>query len=130
MNRQAKFIHPHDTPISSGLRFAVELIAWISGPWLASYWGALSAVIVLAVLVGLPSIFSTLGDKNTIIVATPGPVRVAIEISQYAVALCVPWIIWPAPAAIGCSMLVLASIGFGWPRLWWLIQGADTTLHS
>ena len=68
--------HPYDTPLSGGLRFAVELIAWVAGPWAAAHVALWLAVPAAAVLVGLPSVFSTRGDKRQVIVATPGPVRV------------------------------------------------------
>ena len=29
---KSHFPHPHDTPVSAGLRFISELIAWIAGP--------------------------------------------------------------------------------------------------
>lgn len=118
------FDHPYDEPISSGLRFLVELIAWVAGPWalsLVSGWLVLPAV---AVLVGLPAVFSTPHDKRQVVVATPGPIRVGIELSLYAVALVAPWFVW-SPAVSGvAAAIVVASVVTGIPRTMWLLRGA------
>jgi hypothetical protein len=63
-----------------------ELIAWIAGPWavpLLSNWLFLPSLVLLF---GLPAVFSTQNDKRQIIVSTPGPVRVGIEVLLYSVA--------------------------------------------
>ena len=121
------FKHPFDTPVSSGFRFLTELIAWVAGPWAASAVSAWLIVPVLVVLVGLPSIFSTPGDKKQIVVATPGPVRLLIEGLQYAVAAVAPWLVWPAWAAVICSMVVIVAIALGLSRMAWLVRGAPAS---
>lgn len=117
--------HPIDTPLSSGLRFVMELIAWVAGPWavwvLVSPW---AMPVALVVLVGLPAVFSTPGDKNTIIVATPGPVRILIELFLHAVALIAPLLVWPPYVGVIAILLVLGSLVVGIPRLIWLARGA------
>jgi hypothetical protein len=82
------------------------------------------AVPAIIVLVGLPSVFSTKGDKKQIVVATPGPIRILIELFLYAVALGVPWIVWPIPVAEITSIIVVAALIMGVPRLAWLMRGA------
>ena len=119
---------PHDTPLSAGLRFVVELITWIAGPWAAaevtgSAWAAVPALVVL---MGLPSIFSTPGDKHTIIVATPGPARLAIEVFLWVVALVSAWVVWPTWAAVVVTLLVVGAAIAGWPRSQWLLDGAPS----
>ncbi len=116
--------HPHDTPVSAGLRFGSELIAWIAGPWLAYSLSGWTLLPTLLLLVALPGVFSTPGDKNKIVVATPGPVRILIELSLYAVAAIAPWLVWPDWLAIGSGIIVGLSIAFGMPRLLWLARGA------
>ncbi len=116
--------HPFDTPLSAGLRFGSELIAWIAGPWATGTYSAWLFAPALLVLVALPSVFSTPGDKNVIVVATPGPVRVLIEFGLYAVALAAPWLVWPQPVAIATSLIVVASVATGVPRIAWLFKGA------
>ena len=118
------FSHPHDTPVSSGLRFAVEVIAWIAAPWAVAQEAWWLAIPVLVVLVGLPAVFSTPGDKRQVIVATPGPPRVAIEMLLHAAAIAGAWLVWPAWAAAIATVIVLAALATGTARLRWLLGGA------
>ena len=120
----ANFKHPHDTPVSAGLRFATELIAWIAGPWAASLWSSWLVVPTLIILVGLPGVFSTPGDKNKIVVATPGPIRVLIELLLYSVAAIAPWLVWPPLAAAVCTAITIASLAIGLKRFVWLMKSA------
>ena len=44
-------VSPYDTPWSSGLRFAIELVAWVAGPWAVAdvtgvAWTAVPAAVV------------------------------------------------------------------------------------
>ena len=116
--------HPFDTPLSAALRFAAELIAWIAGPWAAGTVSPWLIIPMLLVLVALPSVFSTPGDKNVIVVATPGPIRVLIEFMLYATALAGPWLVWPQAVAIATSLVVVAAVATGIPRIAWLFKGA------
>ena len=104
--------HPHDTPVSSSLRFLSELIAWVAGAWAASTLTNWLVLPVLVVLVGLPAVFSTQNDKRQVVIATPGPIRVAIELLLYAVAALAPWMIWPQVVSAGCVAIVLLTIGY------------------
>ena len=116
--------HPYDTPVSGGLRFAVEIIAWIAGPWAAAGAGVWLAVPAALVLIGLPAIFSTKRDKRRVLVSTPGPVRVLIELLLHAVAIAGPWIVWPPWLAVVAMAVVAAALVTGIPRLGWLLRGA------
>ena len=118
------FRHPFDTPISAGLRFLVELIAWISGPWAAASVSGWLVAPVLILLLGLPSVFSTPGDKRNVIVRTPGPVRVAIELLLYLVAAVAPWFVWREPLAVAAVIIVGVALAAGFPRMRWLLKGA------
>ena len=79
---------------------------------------------VLIVLVGLPGVFSTPGDKRQIVVPTPGPARIGIEALQYLVAAVAPWYVWSDVASRISVGIVIASVGFGIPRFIWLARGA------
>ena len=124
MNRQSAFSHPFDTPVSAGLRFFVEVIAWVAGPWAAAQLSPWLIVPVLILLVGLPAIFSTPGDKKQIVVATPGPLRVILELGLHAVAIAAPWVIWPVWLAGAATFVVAAALAAGIPRTLWLLRGA------
>ncbi len=117
---------PFDTPASSALRFAVELVAWVAGPWAVASltdrgWAAIPALLVL---VGLPSLFNTPGDKRVDGIPTPGPLRIVIEAFLAGVALWAAWSIWPTWAAVVTTVVVLGMVATGWKRYQWLAAGA------
>ncbi|WP_300545439.1 hypothetical protein [Maricaulis sp.] len=110
-----------DTIASAGFRFAAELIAWIAGPWaVAVHVSPVAAVPVLIVLVALPAVFSTPGDKRQVLVPVPGRVRIPIELLLYTVAAVAPWFAWSDWAGWACLAVVAAGLGFGIPRFRWL----------
>ena len=108
----------------------VELIAWIAGPWAAAQQTLWLAAPTVVLLVGLPSVFSTVGDKRQVIVATPGPVRVAIELFLHAAAVVGAWVAWPAWAAVVATVVVVAALVAGLPRTQWLMRGAPSADSS
>ena len=117
---------PYDTPASAGFRFAIELAAWVIGPWAAaeaagSVWAALPA---LFLLVGLPATFNTPGEKQVTGIPTPGPVRILIEAVLLAVAVGGSWLVWPVWAAILITLFGVAMVFTGLPRYRWLAAGA------
>ncbi|MCI0856659.1 MAG: hypothetical protein J4N98_08210 [Chloroflexi bacterium] len=124
MSSQPAFKHPYDTPLSSGLRFLVEVIAWVAGPWAAAQQSLWLIAPVLVVLVGLPAIFSARGDKRQIIVATPGPLRVVLELGLHAVAIAASWVVWPVWLAVAATVVVAVALATGIPRTMWLLRGA------
>ena len=104
----------------------MEMVAWVAGPWAAAElagngWVAIPALIVL---VGLPSVFNTPGDKNATGVAIPGPLRIGLEMFLIAVAVGASWIVWPIWLAILVTVLAVATIVAGRPRYRWLAAGA------
>jgi hypothetical protein len=117
---------PYDTPLSSGLRFIMELVAWTAGPWAAAELAdnALVAIPALVVLVAIPGIFSTPGDKHSVVVPTPGPVRVVLEILLFAVAVAGAWVVWPEWAASLVTLVAVGALITGHRRTRWLLSGA------
>lgn len=124
MTNEFGFYHPFDTPLSGGLRFLAELIAWVACPWAAAQVSIWLAVPVLVILVGLPAVFSTPGDKRQIVVATAGPLRVLIEFALHAAAVVCVWLVWPIWLALFSTLVVIAAVVSGIPRTRWLLQGA------
>ena len=116
---------PYDTWLSGGLRFLVEMIAWVAGPWAAAkllgWWAILPAAIVL---VGVPAVFSTPGDKHQVIVPTPGAIRYSLEVDLAIVAAVSAWYVWPRGVAILALVLVVLAQITGWRRTRWLLRGA------
>lgn len=123
---------PFDTRLSAGSRFAIELAAWVAGPWAAadmtgSGWVAVPALVVL---VTLPALFNTPGDKNTDGIATPGPIRIEIEMFLLGVAVASAWIVWPAWAALAVTIIGVVMVVAGLPRYRWLAAGAPEVAGS
>ncbi|MGW7072441.1 hypothetical protein ACWGII_29200 [Streptomyces sp. NPDC054855] len=112
-----------DDRIASALRFVTELVAWVATPWaLAAYSWPLAALSVL-VLIGLPTLFSTPGDKAHVIIAVPGPVTVLLVLLQLVAAVVSSWSAWPDWAAVTVTLLATATL-FTERRRWrWLISG-------
>ncbi len=117
---------PHDTATSASTRFGIELAAWVVGPWavfdLTGFW--LAALLSLILLVGLPAVFNTPGDKNITGVAVPGTVRVLIEALLTVTALVGAWIVWPLWGFILVAVAAAALVAFGLRRYRWLLAGA------
>jgi hypothetical protein len=106
--------------IASFLRFTTELIAWVATPWaLASHspWLAVASVVVL---IGLPTLFSTPGDKNSVLVPVPGYVTIALVIMQLVAAVVSAWVAWLPAIAIVVSVLAAATVVTELPRWRWL----------
>lgn len=119
-------VSPYDTAASSATRFGIELVAWVAGPWAAvevvGSW--LAGAAALIILVGLPAVFNTPGDKKTTGIRTPGPARIAIEMFLMFVAVGSAWIVWPVWAAILVTVLCVALLATGEARYRWLAAGA------
>ena len=120
-------VSPHDTTASSATRFALELVAWSAGP-LAVHQVTGSPVLTGLALAGLvltPALFNTPGDKHQEgPIDTPGPVRLAIELGLWTVAVAGSAIVWSAPVAAGVAVLTAAATVAGAPRARWLLAGA------
>ena len=117
--------HPYDGTISAGTRFFVELLAWFVAPFaIAGLTHWVLGIVAAALLIGVTSVFSTPGDKQNIVVATPGPVRVLIELGLFAVALWGVWTLAPDELGIGAAIVMAIAAVTGFPRWRWLLDGA------
>ncbi|NQW19688.1 MAG: hypothetical protein HQ477_03030 [Chloroflexi bacterium] len=128
------FDNPLDTILSASSRFAIEIIAWIAGPWAAAdisgTWFV--TIPVLAVLLALPSVFSTVGDKRHIVVAVPGRVRFFIEVLLALVAIISALLVWTIIGAILVAIVAALMFITSIKRIKWLIANspADWLLPS
>lgn len=105
--------HPFgDTPVRALSRFVVEVLAWVLGPWAVSQRAGWAAAWVAAVLlVMVPAVFSTEGDKHHTVVPTPGPVRVLVEVALFGVAAVAPHqVLSPGTAAFTSVVVALAAV--------------------
>src|SRR5882757_3743621 len=84
----------------SAPRFAVELIAWTAAPWALASRSVLLAIAAVVLLIGIPTLFGTLGGKNQRpIIAIPGALTSVVELLQTAVAIIASWAAWPPAVA-------------------------------
>lgn len=107
---------------ASALRFATELVAWVATPWALAGHSVLLAVASVVVLVALPTVFATPGDKAQVVVPVPGYVTIGLVLLHMAAAVVASWLAWPLPAAITVWILVAASVLAELPRWRWLVS--------
>ncbi|MFI8910427.1 hypothetical protein ACIGW4_02200 [Streptomyces sp. NPDC053513] len=111
-----------DDGAASALRFATELVAWVATPWALAGHSWLLAALSVVVLIGLPTLFSTPGDKAQVIVAVPGRVTILLVLLQLAAAVISSWLAWPAWAAVPVTALAAATVVTERRRWTWLLS--------
>lgn len=109
---------------SSVLRFAAEVVAWVATPWALAAHSPVLAGVALLLLIGLPAVFVTPGDKAKVVVAVPGYVTVGLVVVQLLAAVLAAWAAWPLPVALLVWALVLATVTVELPR-WRRLTGSD-----
>lgn len=110
-----------DDRLASALRFAAELVAWVATPWALATYSWLLAALAVVVLIGLPTVFSTPGDKKQVIIPVPGSVTILLVLLQLVAALTSAWLAWPVSVAVLVSLLVAATLVTERRRWRWLV---------
>ncbi|WP_392671952.1 hypothetical protein [Streptomyces sp. LN785] len=113
-----------DDRIPSVLRFSAELVAWVATPWVLAGHSWLLAAASLVVLIGLPAVLSTPGDKNSVVIAVPGWVTVLMVLAELGAAVVSMWLLRPGWAAVAVTLLATASVIAETPRRRWLLSSA------
>ncbi|MFE9250047.1 hypothetical protein [Streptomyces sp. NPDC007088] len=118
---------PGHTYVRGGLRFATELIAWVAVPWALWPHSALLAIGADVLLIGLPAVFSTPGDRpgGDSPVAVPGIVTILLLLLQLAAATVAAWALWPTWIAAPVTLLCLIVPFTELPR-WRSLLGTRT----
>lgn len=111
------------------LRFASEIIAWVATPWALAAHSPVLAGAALLLLIGLPAVFATPGDKVKVVVAVPGIVSIGLSVLQLLAAVVASWAAWPVPVAVLVWALVGATIYAELPR-WERLAGGDLTISG
>ncbi|SEG16533.1 hypothetical protein SAMN05216223_103468 [Actinacidiphila yanglinensis] len=96
---------------ASALRFGLELVAWVATPWYFAGISWVLAVLSLVVLIGLPTVFATPGDKRAVMVAVPGWATICLVLLQLGAAVAASWAVWPAGVAVAVSVLAAVCVG-------------------
>jgi hypothetical protein len=111
------------------LRFSTELIAWVATPWALSGRSWLLAALAVVILIGLPTLFATPGDKAQVIIPVPGPVTILLVLLQLAAAVISAWLVWPLWAAVLVWLLATATLVTERRRWRWLVSGDPQTVR-
>jgi hypothetical protein len=109
-----------DDRVASALRFATELVAWVATPWALADRSSLLAALSVLALIGLPTLFSTPGDKANVIIAVPGWVTILLVLLQLVAAVVFSWLAWPFWAAAAVTLLAAATLVTERRRWRWL----------
>ena len=109
---------------SSVPRFVAEVVAWVATPWAIAAHSPVLAGAALLLLIGLPAVFATPGDKVKVVVAVPGWVTVGLVVVQLLAAVFASWVAWPVPVALLVWVLVLVTVYTELPR-WRRLTGGD-----
>ncbi|MEV4619933.1 hypothetical protein AB0J74_14645 [Asanoa sp. NPDC049573] len=109
-----------DPKVGAALRFLTEIVAWVAAPWALWGWSPWAAIASLVVLIGLPTVFATPGDKANVIVPVPGVGTILLTLLQFVVAVVAAAVAWPAWLAVVVALLVVAATVTQIPRWRWL----------
>lgn len=101
---------PGHNDARGALRFLTELIAWVATPWALWSHSPVLAVGAVVLLIGLPALLSTPGDRpgGDMAIPVPGIVTILLVLIQLAAATTAAWMIWPGWAATAVTALCLA----------------------
>ncbi|ONI80367.1 hypothetical protein ALI22I_44335 [Saccharothrix sp. ALI-22-I] len=113
---------PNRPGVASALRFLTELVAWVATPWALWDVSWVLSVLSVVVLIGLPTVFATPGDKPHVMVPVPGHVTIALVVLQVVAAVVSSWIAWHPVAAGVVTALAVASVVAEQPRWRWLAR--------
>ncbi|GJF28580.1 hypothetical protein KNE206_12800 [Kitasatospora sp. NE20-6] len=102
--------------VPDALRFLTELVAWVAVPWALAGVSLWLSAAALVLLIGLPTVFATPGDKTQVVVAVPGAATVGLVLLQLVAAVAGAWAAWPAWAAVPATALAAACLVAEQPR--------------
>ena len=102
--------------LASALRFGTELIAWVATPWAIGPHSIPLAVVADILLIGLPTVFGTPGDKRQVMVAVPWYGTIGLVLLQLVAAVAASWVAWPMPVALVVTALAAATVVTEQPR--------------
>jgi hypothetical protein len=106
------------------LRFVSEIVAWVATPWALAAHSPVLAGVALLLLIGLPTVFVTPGDKVKVVVPVSGNITIALVVLQLLAAVIAAWAAWPVPVAILVWALVGVTVYAELPR-WQRLAGGE-----
>ena len=120
----------HDV-VRGSLRFAAELTAMVATAWALWPVSIPLAIAAAVVLIALPAVFSTPGDRpgGGGPIAVPGVVTILFVVIDLAAATVAAWVVWPWWLALAVTILCLVVIGTEQTR-WKALIGTDWRQHT
>ncbi|WP_329564012.1 hypothetical protein [Kitasatospora sp. NBC_01266] len=115
-----------DVKTADVLRFSTELIGWVAAPWALGRGSILLAILAPVVLIGLPAVLATPGDKKQVLVPIPGWGTIGLVLLELGAAVAGAWVIWPAVVAVLVTVLAAACAVAELPR-WRRLLGMRAT---
>lgn len=93
---RTKTQRPGHDYVRGGMRFAGEVTAWVCTPWALWSHSIPLAIGAVLLLIGLPAVFSTPGDRpgGDAPVAAPGIVTILLVVLQLVAAAASAWALW------------------------------------
>ncbi|MDN3354660.1 YrdB family protein [Actinomadura sp. DC4] len=111
------------------LRFLSEIVAWVATPWALATHSPVLAGVALLLLIGLPTVFVTPGDKVKVVVPVSGKVTISLAVLQLLAAVLAAWAAWPVPVAVLVWILVGITVYAELPR-WRRLVGGELVLDG
>lgn len=102
-----------EEPWIAGLRFALELVAWLA---IFFAWGWVPLVLAVAAL----ALFNVRGDKHVVLLQVGGPIRIGLEALVAAVGIVAAFVNWGIAAGLPLLVAFLALFALSHRRVAWL----------
>ncbi len=108
------------------IRFVLELVMFAGvgmlGWQLAGILGAIACALAAMALWG---VFGTAGDgtRGKPVIATPGPIRLLLELTLFGLGAAGLWLAWSRAASETFLTVSVLHYAITWERQWWLIRG-------
>jgi hypothetical protein len=96
----------------------------VATPWALASHSPVLAGAALLLLIGLPTVFATPGDKVKVVVPVPGEVTIGLVVLHLFAAVASAWAAWPVPVALLVWLLVIGTIWTELPR-WRRLAGGN-----
>ncbi|MGA4541463.1 hypothetical protein ACPA54_15885 [Uniformispora flossi] len=109
-----------DDRLPSAFRFLTEIAAWVALPWAIADTSIVLGVFVGLMMVAVPTVFATPGDKRQVLVPVSGKVTIALVAAHILAALYGSWSAWPVWPAVPTTVVALMTIVTEMPRWRWL----------
>ncbi|WP_333767273.1 hypothetical protein [Streptomyces sp. IBSBF 2435] len=112
--------------VRGGMRFAGEVAAWVCTPWALWPYSVTLAICAVLLLIGLPAVFSTPGDRpgGDAPVAVPGIVTILLVVLQLVAAAASAWALRATWIAATVTVLCLVVPFAELPR-WRVLLSAN-----